>query len=390
MIVRRLRPDENGKLDAIQSLAFSSSYDMEESDGGGLEDEVYGAFLDDGETLIATIFTPEYDSFYYGKSYKSVGIGGVATLPEYRRMGAIRAIFGEIFRLAPERGWATSFLYPFSYNYYRQYGYERVMKRMRIKVPAYVLEKFPRNTSAKMYIKDGPVKKEEMLAVYNAYAERYDCMFRRSNAWAYSAKPHKSQKLTYVWYDGETPAALATFRCEDGIMNVSELCYTSPDALRGILGFLRMFEGQVSEFKFRELPPDSELELMLGEYVDTEYSLESGAMGRVLLPQMLLENTVYPDEFGHFRLQIDDPLAYNRGVYAVEYMRGEAQVMRLPFDSPYDLSLGVPALSRILLGGERFDARRASYMDGVKLSGNADDFFRAFGGGRPNNLLEKF
>ena len=65
MIVRRLRPDENGKLDAIQSLAFSSSYDMEESDGGGLEDEVYGAFLDDGETLIATIFTPEYDSFYY-------------------------------------------------------------------------------------------------------------------------------------------------------------------------------------------------------------------------------------------------------------------------------------------------------------------------------------
>ena len=61
----------------------------------------------------------------------------------------------------------------------------------------------------------------------------------------------------------------------------------------------------------------------------------------------------------------------------------------MPFDSPYDISLGVPALSRILLGGERFDARRASYMDGVKFAGNADDFFRAFPG-RPNNLLEKF
>ena len=172
-------------------------------------------------------------------------------------------------------------------------------------------------------------------------------------------------------------------------MNVRELCYTSPEALRGILGFLRMFEGQVSEFRFRELPPDSELELMIGEYVDTEYSLESGAMGRVLLPQVLLENNLYPDEFGHFRLQIDDPLAYNRGVYAVEYVRGEAQVIRMPFDSPYDLSLGVPALSRILLGGERFDARRASYMDGVKFAGNSDDFFRAFSG-RPNNLFEKF
>lgn len=172
-------------------------------------------------------------------------------------------------------------------------------------------------------------------------------------------------------------------------MKVRELCYTSPDALRGILGFLRMFEGQVSEYKFEELPPDSELELLLGEYVDVEYSLDNGAMGRVLLPQLLLENSIYPEEFGHFRLQIDDPLSYNRGVYAVEYVRGEAQVIRMPFDSAYDLSLNVPALSRILLGGERFDARRAAYMDGVKINGNADDFFRAFGG-RPNNLLEKF
>lgn len=389
MIIRRLREDENGKLDAVQSLAFSFSYDMEESDGHGLNSEVYGAFLDDGETLTATIFTPEYDSLYCGKPFKSVGIGGVASVPEYRRMGAVRAIFNEIFRMAPERGWAMSFLYPFSYNYYRQYGYERVMKRMRIKVPANVLAKFPRNTDAKMYIKNGPVPESDLLAVYNAYAANYDCMFYRSSARAYSAKPHKSQNLTYVWYDGETPAALATFRCQDGVMKIRELCYTSPDALRGILGFLRMFEGQVSEYKFEELPPDSELELLLGEYVDMEYSLDNGAMGRVLLPQLLLENSIYPEEFGHFRLQIDDPLSYNRGVYAVEYVRGEAQVIRMPFDSAYDLSLNVPALSRILLGGERFDARRAAYMDGVKINGNADDFFRAFGG-RPNNLLEKF
>lgn len=389
MIIRRLRPDENGRLDAIQSLAFSFSYDMEESDGGGLEDEVYGAFLDDGETLTATIFTPEFDSFYCGKMFKSVGIGGVASIPEYRRMGAVRAIFDEIFRLAPERGWATSFLYPFSFNYYRQFGYERVMKRMRVKVPASCLAKFPRNTSAKMYIKDGPVKQEDLLAVYNAYAANYDCMFRRSKVHAYSDKPHKSQKLTYLWYDGETPAALATFRCKDGVMTVSELCYTSPDALRGILGFLRMFEGQVGEYRFEELPPDSELELLIGEYVDAEYSLYNGAMGRVLLPQVLLENNTYPEEYGHFRLQIDDPLAYNRGVYAVEYVHGKAQVIRMPFDSAYDLSLNVPAMSRILLGGERFDARRADYMDGVKFGGNADDFFRAFRG-RPNNLLEKF
>lgn len=388
MIIRRLRKDENRKLDAIQSLAFSFSYDAEAADGE-LESEVYGAFLDDGETLTATIFTPEFESYIGGKPFKSVGIGGVASLPEYRRMGAIRAIFDEIFRLAPERGWATSYLYPFSFSFYRQFGYERVMKRMRLKVPASALRSFARNTSGKLYIKDGPVKTEDLLTVYNTYAANYDVMFHRRNAHAYSDRPHKSQRLTYVWYDGEVPAALATFCCRDGVMTVTELCYTSPDALRGMLGFLRMFEGQVGEYCFEELPPDSELELLLSEYVDAEYSLYNGAMGRVLLPQVLLENHRYPREHGHFRLRVDDTLAYSRGVYAVEYGDGEAQVEKLPFDASCDLSLTVPPLSRILLGSERFDARRASYLEGVTLCSGADDFFRAFCSS-PTNLLEKF
>lgn len=389
MIVRRLRENENKKLDAIQSLAFSFSYDYEKADEGGLKSEVYGSFLDDGETLTATIFTPEYDSFYNGKIFKSVGIGGVASVPEYRRLGAIRAIFDEIFRLAPERGWATSFLYPFSFAYYRQFGYERVMRRMQIKVPASELKNFPRNTSAKLYMRNGDVKTEDLQKVYNAYAKNYDVMFQRSHARAYSDEPHKSQKLTYLWYDGETPAALATFRCKDGTMRVSELCYTSPEALRGILGFLRMFEGQVSEYCFEELPENSEVDLMFADYVNAEYSLYNGAMGRVLLPQVLLENTAYPNEYGHFRLQLDDSIGYNRAVYAVEYGHGDVQVMKLPFDTPYDLSVNAPALARILLGNERFDARRAAYIPGVKVNGPAEDFFRAFTG-RPNNLLEKF
>lgn len=391
MIIRKLRPDENGKLDAIQSLAFSFSCDIEKAAEGQLDSEVYGAFLDDGETLTATIFTPEFDSFYCGKDFPSVGIGGVASLPEYRRLGAVRAIFHEIFRLAPERGWVTSFLYPFSCNYYRQFGYERLLKRREIKIPVSDLDKFPRNTNAGLYRKNGTVSKDDLLAVYNDYAANYNIMFRRNeNTGAWSDKPHSSQMLTYLWYDGNgTPAALATVRCKDGELRVTELCYTSPDALKGILGFLRMFEGQAGEVRFCLVPADSELELLLGEYVHAEYSAASSAMGRILLPDVLLKNNAYPTEPGHFRLQIDDPLEYSRGVYAVEYGNGLAEVKKLPFDADYDISLAPQPLSRILFGMENFNARRAAYMEGVKLCNDAEDFFRAFPK-RPMLLYEGF
>ncbi|MBR4000176.1 MAG: GNAT family N-acetyltransferase [Clostridia bacterium] len=388
MIVRRLNKDENGILDALQSLAFSFSCDTEKS--GDLEEEVYGAFLDDDRTLCSAIITPEYSSYYCGKAFPAIGIGGVATLPEYRRMGCVREIFSHIFSLAPERGWAVSYLYPFSNDYYRQFGYERVMCRRKIKLPMTALKNFGRNTSAKLYQKGGVVKKSDLVAVYNAYAKNFNVMFRRDeDTDAYSDKPHKAQRFTYLWYDGENPAAYATVSCKDDVLHVRELAYTSPQSLRGILGFFRMFEGQVGEIEFEKIPDGSEVELVLSEFVDCEYETESSAMGRILLPQIILENNAYPDEHGHFRLRIDDTLDFSRGVYDVEYQHGKAQVKKLGFDADYDISLTAPPLSRILLGCGNFDARRAAYLNGVTLSGEAKDFFRAFPK-RGINLLEGF
>ena len=393
MNIRRLRENENGKLDAIQSLAFSFPYDKDESDGGGLHSEVYGAFLDDDETLTATIFTPSYRSWYCGSILPAVGIGGVASLPEYRRMGAIRAIFDSIFAQAPERGWAVSYLYPFSFTFYRQFGYERVIRRHRLKLPANALDKFPRNTSAKLYEKDGGVKKEELLAVYEGWASRNNMTFARDeHCRAWSEKPHHSQRLTYLWY-GESGRgeAYATFRCENGRMRISELCYLSPNALRGLLGFLRMFEGQVWEYEFTELPEGCELDLLLSRYIDAEYGEENGAMGRVLLPGVLLEKNRYPEERGHFRLRIDDFLDFSRGVWDVTYENGEARVTKEPFEAEYDVSMTVPPMTRLLLGSETLTPETALYLDGVEIvnPAGAAALFRAFPK-RPAVIYERF
>ncbi|MBQ4353703.1 MAG: GNAT family N-acetyltransferase [Clostridia bacterium] len=389
MIIRRLNKDENGQLDAIESTAFSFSVDIEKS--GDLEREVYGAFLDDDRTLTAAVITPEYDSFYCGKTFRSVGIGGVATLPEYRRMGAIRAIFGEIFRLAPERGWVTSFLYPFSNDYYRQYGYERILCRRQVKVPISALRMFDRSTSVKLYRKDGAVTKAEPADVYNRFAARHNMMFfRDAETNAYSDKPHQSQDFTYLWYDdSEKARGLIRLRRHGAVMNVSELCYDSPEALRGLLGFLRMYEGQAEEIAFEKIPEGSELELVLSEYVGTEYSTETSAMGRILLPQVILENNRYPDERGFFRLRMDDPLDCSRGVYAVSYGNGTAEVEKLSYDADFDISLTPAPAARILFGTDNFTPDKAAYLSGVTMRNEAKDFFRAFPK-RMINLYEGF
>ncbi len=83
----------------------------------------WAAFDDDG-TMMGSISTYPYQIRFDGKSVGMSGIGFVSTLPGYRRRGAIRGCFEQAFREMKELGQVFSALYPFSVEYYRQFGYE--------------------------------------------------------------------------------------------------------------------------------------------------------------------------------------------------------------------------------------------------------------------------
>ncbi len=381
MIIRRLKENENGQLNQVQCIGFMVSGNVREAAEDKLHSEVYGAFCDDDQTLMAAIFTPEYHSWCGDETLPSVGIGGVATRPEYRRHGCIRAIFQEIFSHAPERGWVTSTLYPFSFDYYRQYGYERVFKKYTVTFPAGVLDCFPRNGDAKLYDFAHPEVLADVLTVYNAYAKKHGLMYKRTEKCrAYSDDPYETRRMTYVHYDENgQPDATATVKKDDDTLQVYNLAWLHPAGLRGMLGFIRCFDGQISEYRFDDLPSPDCLEHVIHNYIDVEYEAESCGMGRVLLLGTLLEKWVYPKENGHFRLRCEDNLDWNRAVWDVTYGEGKATVVKLPYEEAYDISAAIAPLSRMIMEGG-FTPDLAMYLDGVDVV-NAEgtgDFCKAF------------
>lgn len=380
MIVRRLREDEGAKLNAVSSIAFSFSSDLEDVEP--IHGEVLGAFLDDGETITSVIFPNNYMSNYCGEFFPCVGIGGVASLPEYRRTGGVRAIFNEIFRLAPERGWATSYLYPFSYNYYRQFGYERVMMRKRYTFSSEALQKFGRDTNCVLYQGQAEIL-DDIKAVYKEFAAKFNIIFDRGNNFRnISDKPHKSMSYTYVHYTKSgKPDAYATMRKNDGTFDIRELAYTTSSSLTGIISFLRMFEGQADSFAISNQPADSELDYLFGDYIDFSSSLESGGMARVVLVETLLNKNIYPKESGHFSLKVNDTLDYNRGIFDVEFANGKAEVKKRHDDlGNYDIACDIPPLSRIMLGEDNFNPDLLTYLSGVDIQNEegTKQFLKAF------------
>ena len=123
MIVRKITKAEEARADELFAIAFEQALDRTktpapEESGRAVQ---WAAFGPDGQmmsTLCVTGFTVNFD----GGSYRMGGVGGVATLPQYRRQGGIRACFQAALPDLYQEGFCFSYLYPFSTAYYRRSG----------------------------------------------------------------------------------------------------------------------------------------------------------------------------------------------------------------------------------------------------------------------------
>ncbi|WP_303220159.1 GNAT family N-acetyltransferase, partial [Enterococcus asini] len=95
----------------------------------------YGSFDEEGKLASQVMATP-FQVDLFGDQHTMAGIGFVATYPEYRSQGRIDRIMKQLLADCRKEGVTLSYLAPFSYSFYRRYGYELTFERAVYEVPA--------------------------------------------------------------------------------------------------------------------------------------------------------------------------------------------------------------------------------------------------------------
>jgi len=346
------------------------------------------------------------DCSFNGATVKAMVIGCVLTQPEGRRGGLARKMFEMLDPVIRENNVLVTYLHPFSFPYYRTMGYERVADHR-------VLELRIEDLSfAERYNELERVRTTDDLSgldyVYNKFSENRNVMLRRHDSVAdperkngvpgymfarpfehffkgkqyYLSRDEKGQPDGYVKLSFEMP--LKDHWLKDGVLHVEEMCFTTPEALRKLFGFLRMYEGQYDFVRFDNVGMAPEVELLLRRYKYTDISLLPDISARVHDVGGVLAATVYPREKGRFTVKVTDcpksPFSKDltEGVWHVEYENGVGTVTRLSDDADCDIVTDMPAFSQIVHGFQAYDQQVAQYMHGVELRGDCYDFFRAF------------
>jgi predicted acetyltransferase len=336
MKIRVLKPKEFIEMKGICQTVF---FDMEREDIRGAkntrpakDNKTRLGVFEKGKLQSALQITP-YEMRMNGKTVKMGGTGAVVTRPESRGQGHIDALMKEAFCNMNENGQIFSFLYPFSFAYYRKFGYETCYAYDKVKIPISQFREYRCEACAV------PHEPEDSYApfekIYNEFIrERNFAIVRDTDAWKWILErdPYMDLEFTYLFYDnaGEASAYIlyeAERDDDDGNrLIINECCWTSPEALHMVFGFLSRL-GAEYEYVIWNAPLN--IHALFPEGHDIEWKREITGMNRIVNVSSALSALKAPEKNGKVIIAVSDNfLPSNAGTYAVEWESGVLSVSK--------------------------------------------------------------
>ena len=359
MKIKKLDKSELFEAFLISAYCFHIRLDDVEKKREEIENDkndTWGAFNEDGK-MMARITDFRFRFYLDGQTVTTGGIGGVATLPEYRNSGAVREIFNALLNDAYKKGEVISTLFPFKHEFYRKVGYDTV---------TFMNEYTLTPSALRDYRFDGEVKKwntgdsvSDFLSIYNAFAPKFNLSMERSEEKMLEhlkvEKPYMDRRFSYVFKQNGKPVSYLIFtdikNDPAAILQVEECAWTCRDGFNAVLGFLARFDADYGSIR---LPLPKGIDLLRIIRSPRAYDIEKHTcqhfMVRVINAKKLLGAIRKPADCDITIKVTDEIIKENNRTYRIK--GGNVTESKA---SSADLDVNVRALGQMAVGAINFD-----------------------------------
>lgn len=357
MMIRKTLPEEYRRVNELFAICFEMPYQDCPIDPQNDRGTHWAAFHPAGG-MMSTITVSDYFVGFDGHECLMGGIGAVATLPEYRRQGGIRGCFEAALPDMYARGYDFSYLYPFSTVYYRQFGYECCVQKMKWTVHLGQL-KVPQQPGTVCLAEKNRPMTQAIREVDQVLEKRFNMMVRHRDSdykWTTETDPAVKQEFTYVWFDEENrPGGYTTFKpaneADGRNLVCSRFCFVGQEGFWGLMGLFRSLAADHTYLKF-DTPVLPALQYLMPEWSlgAAGWTLQANAgMVRVINVKNVLEKARYRGS-GQVTLEIRDPqIPENAGRYRVAFADGKAESVEVS-PAPADAVMDISAFSALICG----------------------------------------
>ncbi|MDO5401372.1 MAG: GNAT family N-acetyltransferase [Eubacteriales bacterium] len=383
MIVRKATPQDQARIDELFAIAFEQPLKRgtPREESGNVSS--WAAFTDDSQ-MMSTFSVTDFLIQFDGNHCKMGGIGGVATLPQFRRRGGIRGCFQAALPDMFENGYDFSYLYPFSTGYYRKFGYESCVQKLLATVDLQLLD--PPEVAGHFRLAEAadPFRKE-IVAIDRVWEEQFNMMVihqEKDYDFTKRCDPAASQEFTYVYFSADgTPKAYTTFVKTDHRDGRNLVCtwlfFTDREGFYGLMNLFKSLSADHKYVKF-VLPSCTAMQYLCPEWSlgAALWALQPGGMVRVVNVQSVLQKARYAGS-GAVTLEVRDrQVAQNNRRFAVSFENGKAVSVE-GTGADADLSLDIATFSALIAGVWDF-ADSSRWMGGLTLHRDNPDLRKVF------------
>lgn len=384
MIVRKTTPAESQRVNELFAIAFEQPIENGPADSENQQIHHWAAFEDDNRKMMSAFTISDHSVHFDGHCCKMGGIGGVSTLPQYRRKGGIRGCFQNALPNMYRNGYDFSYLYPFSTGYYRKFGYESCVQKYRVTLQLGLLNPPKIQGHYVLAEKNDPMT-DAIRSIDRHWENRFNMMVIHPDThydWCSKADPAIQQEFTYVYFDAEAqPKAYTTFRKADEPdgrnLICSRFCFLDKD---GFSGLMNLFQSLASDHMFVKfaLPTDTAMQYLLPEWSmgAAQWSVVPAGMVRVIHVKQVLEKARYRGS-GVLHIAIQDPqIPENNAVFSVAFSDGKAVRVETDQHDP-DVLMDISTFSALICGVSDF-ADAAQWFNGLQIIHENACFDRVF------------
>ncbi len=210
----------------------------------------YGSF--EGEALASQVMLTPFKVHFFNQVHLMAGIGFVSSDPSFRGGGRIDEIMRQILVDCHEQGILFSYLAPFSYPFYRRYGYELLFEKIAYRIPSQEWQ-IGLKVEGSVSKENWPQAKVAIKQIYQTMMESRPGSLVREDWWYDYKFDHHRQNYFAIYYDTKQQAqGYLVYQIKAGVFTCVEWLYQTFDAYAGLNRYIASHMDSVNEFYYEQ------------------------------------------------------------------------------------------------------------------------------------------
>jgi predicted acetyltransferase len=371
MDIRQLRVDDFDARMALSQFAFQIQLPPERLEARRLKynpEWDWGAFDEQGELLSALSIIP-FEAWIQGKKIEMGGVAGVATWPEARRQGCVSKLLVHSLETMRNNGQSLSMLHPFTFPFYRKYGYEMTVERKKYTIETRLLPPRVETLGQVTRVPKADMGLLDLDRVYSAYASRYNGTLVRSKDWWESRILSKAGLVAVYTNDVGEPEGYVFYEVANRTLTIHDWVSMNETSRLALWTYISNHDSMIDQVTIT-VPIDDTLPFLLPD-PRIKQEVIPYFMSRIVDAEVFIGQ--YPWARGEreesLLLSLTDVHAeWNNGVYRLAWETGggarlerlEAAEAQVQTSAENTISCDIQALTAMLVGN-----RKPTFMQGV-------------------------